>query len=298
MQDIINQSQTVSLTSSAERYQKPGLPLLQISNQCCDAVIALQGAHLLEFSRKDRTHLLWLSPNALFAKGKAIRGGIPVCLPWFGVNRQDPSKPKHGFVRNQDWQLTAIHERDPETTELVFGYTANKADLKLFPHAFSAQLTLRLSQQIDIQLEVSNHSDSDAEISWALHSYHPVDNLTHVRVTGLAGLNYLDNLQGLKPVQQDGDIRFHGEVDRVYESVPATQQIIDTQHLTISGENCPTAIVWNPGAENAAAMTDVGEEIHQQFICVERGAAFANSWILGSGESRSARLQIAESTSQ
>lgn len=297
MQDIINQSQTVSLTSSADRYQKPGLPLLQISNQSCDAVIALQGAHLLEFSLKDGTDLLWLSPNAIFAKNKAIRGGIPVCLPWFGVNRNDPSKPKHGFVRNQDWQLSAIHEPDAETTELVFSYTANKEDLTLFPHAFRAQLNLRLSQQIEIQLEVNNHSDSNTEFSWALHSYHPVDNLADVRVSGLSDLNYLDNLQGLKPVKQEGDIRFHGEVDRVYESVAATQQIISTPHLTITGENCPTAIIWNPGAENAAAMADVGKEIHQQFICVERGAAFSNSWTLESGESRYAQLQIMKSTS-
>lgn len=298
MQDLINQSHTVSLTSSADRYHKPGLPLLQISNRSCDAVIALQGAHLLEFTRKDGTGLLWLSPNAIFAEGKAIRGGIPVCLPWFGVNRKDPSKPKHGFVRNQDWQLSAIQEPDTETTALVFSYTANEADLTLFPHTFSAQLTLRLSGQIDIELEVSNHSDSEAEFSWALHSYHPVDNLADVRVAGLSNLNYLDNLQDLKSVRQEGDIRFLGEVDRVYESVPAVQHIIGTPHLNISGENCPTAIVWNPGADNAATMADVGEEIHQQFICVERGAAFTNSWILESGESRCARLQIAVSASK
>lgn len=296
MQDLLKHSRTVSLTTSAERYQKPGLPLLQISNRSCDAVIALQGAHLLEFTRKNGTDLLWLSPNAIFAEGKAIRGGIPVCLPWFGLTSKAPSKPKHGFVRNQDWQLTAIHEPDADTTELVFGFNASEEDFTLFPHAFSAQLTLRLSQQIDIQLKVSNHSDSKAEFSWALHSYHPVDNLAGVRVSGLSDLSYLDNLQGLKPVRQEGDIRFHSEVDRVYESVPAAQQIIGTPHLIITGENCPTAIVWNPGADNAAVMGDVGEEIHQQFICVERGAAFANSWSLESGESRCANLQIAEST--
>lgn len=297
MQDMIDQSQTVTLTSSEEHYQKPGLPLLQISNQSCDAIIAPQGAHLLAFTRKDGTDLLWLSPNAIFAEGKAIRGGIPVCLPWFGVNRQDPAKPKHGFVRSKDWQLTAIHEPDAGITELIFSYASSENDLKLFPHAFSAQLTLRLSDQINIQLKVSNHSSSEADVSWALHSYHPVDNLADVRVTGLADLNYLDNLQGLISVRQEGDIRFYGEVDRVYESVPATQQILGTPHLNITGENCPTAIVWNPGTDNAAKMIDVGEEIHQQFICVERGAAFADSWTLGSGESRSAHLQIDATTS-
>lgn len=294
MQDIINRSQTVTLTDSVSRYQKPApaLPLLLIRNQSCEAVIALQGAHLLQFKPKQGAELLWLSPNAIFAKGTAIRGGIPVCLPWFGVNRKDPSKPKHGFVRDQDWQLTSIHEPDSATTELVFLFKSSTADLIQFPHPFIAQLRISLSKDIQLTLSIHNLSVSDAEFSWALHSYHPVEDLASTTVSGLSGLNYLDNLQGLKPVYQQDNIRFAGEVDRVYESVPATQRILGHPSITITGNHCETAIVWNPGANNAKAMPDVGEEIHQQFICVERGAAFGNSWRLAAGENQQATLQI------
>ena len=299
MQQIIENSQTVTLTDSTQQYQtsSPTLPLLHISNQSCEALIAVQGAHLLQFKPHSGAELLWLSPNAIFAEGKAIRGGIPVCLPWFGVNQKDPSKPKHGFVRNQDWKLSGIHEPDPNTTELVFTFDSSSEDLVLFPHPFTAQLKIILSDDITLALTLLNRSVSDAEFSWALHSYHPVDDLASAEVTGLSGLNYLDNLQGLKSTFQDGNIRFNGEVDRVYESVPSSQQILGQPTITISGHNCETAIVWNPGAENAAAMNDVGERIHQQFICVERGAAFGNSWVLAPDESRHATLQITGSSS-
>lgn len=294
MQQIIDHSQTVTLTDSIQRYQKPppALPLLHVSNQSCEAVIAAQGAHVLQFKPQSTTELLWLSPNAIFAEGTAIRGGIPVCLPWFGVNQKDPSKPKHGFVRNQDWQLSEIHEPDPNTTKLVFTFESGTEDRALFPYPFTAQLQITLSNEIELTLTLHNHSDSDAEFSWALHSYHPVGDLASTAVAGLSGLNYLDNLRGLKPTLQDGNIRFNGEVDRVYESVPVSQQILGQPAITISGHNCETAIIWNPGAENAAAMGDVGEGIHQQFICLERGAAFGNSWVLAPDESRQATLQI------
>ena len=298
MQQIIKNSQTVTLTDSVQQYQKssPALPLLHISNQSCEAVIALQGAHLLQFKPHSGAELLWLSPNAIFAEGTAIRGGIPVCLPWFGVNQKDPSKPKHGFVRNQDWQLSEVHEPDPHITELVFTFESSTEDLTLFPHPFSAQLHIALSNEIELKLTLHNRSASNAEFSWALHSYHPVANLSSTAVAGLSGLNYLDNLQGLKPTLQDGNIRFNEEVDRVYESVPAAQKILGQPAINICGQNCETAIVWNPGAENAAAMSDVGEGIHQQFVCVERGAAFGNSWVLAPGESRQATLQITGSS--
>lgn len=298
MQQIIENSQTVTLTDSVQQYQtsSPALPLLHISNQSCEALIAVQGAHLLQFKPHSGAELLWLSPNAIFAEGTAIRGGIPVCLPWFGVNQKDPSKPKHGFVRNQDWQLSEVHEPDTNTTVLVFTFESSTEDLALFPHPFTAQLKIILSDDITLELTLLNCSDAEAEFSWALHSYHPVADLASTAVAGLSGLNYLDNLRGLKPTPQDGNIRFDGEVDRVYESVPVSQQILGQPAITISGHNCETAIVWNPGAENAASMADVGEGIHQQFICVERGAAFGNSWVLAPDENRQATLQITGSS--
>lgn len=298
MQQIIENSQTVTLTDSVQQYQtsSPALPLLHISNQSCEALIAVQGAHLLQFKPHSGAELLWLSPNVIFAEGTAIRGGIPVCLPWFGVNQKDLSKPKHGFVRNQDWQLSEVHEPDTKTTELVFTFKSSTEDLVLFPHPFTAQLKIIVSDDITLELTLLNRSVSDAEFSWALHSYHPVDDLASVEVTGLSGLNYLDNLQGLKSTYQKGSIQFPGEVDRVYESVPASQKILGQPAINICGQNCETAIVWNPGAENAASMADLGKGFHQQFICVERGAAFGNSWVLAPDESRQATLQITGSS--
>lgn len=296
MQDLINRSQTVTLTDSNRRFNhsEPALPLLQVSNRCCEATIALQGAQLLTFKRKQGSELLWLSPNAIFTPGKAIRGGIPVCLPWFGVNQNNPSLPKHGFVRNQAWILSAIDETEADRTRLVFCYQSSSEELTLFGAEFHVELEMTLGETIELTLTLHNCADHAATFSWALHSYHPTADLSQVRIKGLDNHTYLDNLQGLKPCEQEGDVCFSGEVDRVYESVPAVQQVYGLPSLRIEGSNCDTAIVWNPGAENARSMSDVGALIHEQFICVERGSAFANSWHLEPNERKSAHLQISE----
>ncbi len=296
LQDQLEHSRTVTLMHSAQLYGKadPGLPLLRINNGKCDATIAIQGAQLLQFRAHGGSELLWLSPNALFVPGKAIRGGIPVCLPWFGVNRVDPTKPSHGFVRNRDWILESIDEPDADRTELCFLYLSDEQDLTLFPEPFSTRLRITLSDQIDMDLEVSNHGDDNIPVSWALHSYHPVSSLEDTRISGLDGIYYLDNTNGLEPTLQEGDISFSGELDRVYETVPPTQEIDGQPQILISGEHCETAIVWNPGAEVAARMEDVGAGGHEQFICLERGAAFANGWTIAPEDQLSARVTISE----
>lgn len=298
LQNKLQHCQTVTLSNSIEQYQKPspGLPLLRVENAQCKAIISLQGAQLLEFKPTNGSPLLWLSPNAVFEAGRAIRGGIPVCLPWFGVNQQDPDKPKHGFVRNRHWILEHIKEPDDDQTTLSFLYLSDETDLNLYPYPFSARLTLVLSHQITIQLEINNHTEEEIPVSWALHSYHPIHRLSDTAVAGAEGLHYLDNINNLKPTLQQGHIRFIGEVDRVYESVPAVQQIIGQPAIKIEGKNCDTAIVWNPGAAHAANMSDLGEETHHQFICVERGAAFANSWTLAAEETAIGEVVISEIT--
>ncbi|MGB0466225.1 MAG: D-hexose-6-phosphate mutarotase [Pontibacterium sp.] len=294
LENILKQSHSLTLTHSSKYYQStsPGLPLLRVSNAFCDAVISLQGAQLLEFKARRGPPLLWLSPQAVFEPEQAIRGGIPVCLPWFGVNTSDKGKPKHGFVRNQTWELEHVEEPDDDSTQLTFVYRSSEQDQLLFPHAFSARLRMVLADTLHLQLSITNHSELAAPFSWALHSYHAINTLKDVRVTGLEGLTYLDNCQGLTPVLQQGPVSFGTEVDRVYESVPDIQTIEGNPGIQIKGQDCDTAIVWNPGPALAASMSDVGPDNHQGFVCVERGAAFANSWTLAPDETRTGKLWI------
>jgi len=301
--DIKNNSQYLSFTDSKTIYDSSEkLPLIKINTPLCDAIVAPQGAQLLEFTPKNEGKesecaWLWLSPKAVFSKGKAIRGGIPVCAPWFGVNQQDPLKPKHGFVRTQQWALNEVIESENGTVELCFQFTSSESDLPLYPHYFQLDLRITLSDRIKMSLTVHNLSNSNMPFSWALHSYFCVNKLQDVHVSGLDKHRYLDAANRDKAgnfsvKHQQGDIYFKSEVDSVYEHVGKQQTIVGTPSLNIEGEKCPTVIVWNPGAELAKQMSDVGVEHYEDYICVERGAAFNDSWDIAPRSSKSATLSL------
>ncbi|UZE97396.1 D-hexose-6-phosphate mutarotase [Alkalimarinus alittae] len=296
IQEQLQLAPSVSMSDSRALYgSTESLALLNIESPMCNAVIAVQGAQLLEFAPKDATPWLWLSPKAVFQEGHPVRGGIPVCAPWFGVNHQDATKPKHGFVRTQDWQLINITESPSGVMKLVFQFLSAKEDFSLFPHKFSLELTLLLSDHIDISFSVKNSSPIEMPFSWALHSYFCVDDLNRVRVTGLENNTYLDATNALTPITQSGAVCFKTEVDRVYESVDTEQVIKGSPSLSIKGTNCPTAIVWNPGSELAEKMADITVNHYDEYICVERGAAFGNTWRVPPGQSATAELTILKS---
>ncbi len=294
VENLIADHDSITLTDTNERYQSTGsaLPLLIINNKYCEAVVALQGAQLLEFTPHKGEPLLWLSPNAIFEPGQAIRGGIPVCLPWFGVNQSAPEKPKHGFLRNRDWQLSRVATTDSGATQLTLAFQYETLEPELFVFPFTVELNITLSDSLELSITTTNTGHETMPLSWAFHSYHPVANLADVRIEGLEGARYLDNTQGLEPDIQKGAISFNGELDRAYEKVGAKQLINATPTISISGENCDSAIVWNPGTENSAAMADVGSGNHEQFVCLERGEAFGDAKVLGAGESRTSKVTI------
>jgi glucose-6-phosphate 1-epimerase len=145
----------------------------------------------------------------------------------------------------------------------------------LFAPAFTARLDFSFGQKLRIDLKVSNCSSIDMPLSWALHSYHTVQDLDQLRIIGLKNNHYLDNTRHLERYKQTSEaLRVQGELDRAYLSVGATQAILGAPDIRISGVNAPTAIVWNPGAAIAASLPDLGAGTHLQFICLERGAAF------------------------
>ena len=297
---IIAGTPEIIISDSASYYggKAPGLALLLIRTHLFKAVISIQGAQLLEFTPCDsNAPLLWLSPKATFETDKAIRGGIPICLPWFGVpnfsfHGSMVKHPKHGFVRTQLWQLTQANCDPHGHCSLTFLFSNNKNTYKLYPFKFTAELEFSLSQTIKLNLTVHNLDTQTIPVSLAFHSYHPVDKLKNTRVTGLENTHYLDNTRNLNKSWQDGAITFPREVDRVYENISTEQIIKSKSAIGINANNCPTAIIWNPGEKVAATMTDIGKENYQSFICVERGAAFSDSWEIPSGEKRKASVEI------
>jgi D-hexose-6-phosphate mutarotase len=282
-------SNFIQHTDSGNLYGKPGLDLLLIQTPMCRAVIAQQGAQILEFQTAGREPLLWLSPNAIFEPGQSVRGGIPLCLPWFGVNRKDPSKPKHGLVRTELWQLDSANSLQNGEAELVFTYRHKGSEL--FAAPFHCTVTMQLGRELKLQLELENLAAETVEYSWAWHSYFPVNDVTEIEVQGLENTEYLDNTRGLERATQVGPLTFPGEVDRVYENASAQQQIVNQSPINTTSENCHTVIAWNPGAKVAATLADVGDH-YREYVCVEHGNAFANSWQLEGGQAASTSLVL------
>lgn len=293
LEQLVAKSSFLRLTTSKSHYPNApgtGLPLLVVETPLCSAVIALQGAHLLEFKTTDGDPLLWLSPNADFTPGVALRGGVPLCLPWFGVNQADPTKPKHGFARNNFWELGEARELGDGAVALEFLFVSEANEL--FPFDFSAELRMILGNTAKLELTINNTDTNNFDCSWAMHNYHRVSSLADVRVLGLAERKYLDNFEGHAEKHQSGDVSFQEPVDRVYPAIDNSVSILGSPSIEITHSNCPSVVVWNPGHEAAAKIADIGAGQEQFYICVERGSVLGESWHLTAGASRSAWMEF------
>lgn len=295
IEELIARSSFLHLTNSRDYYpysKGDGLPLIRIETPVCSAIIALQGAQLLEFQSAGSKQLLWLSPNCNFTAGTALRGGVPICLPWFGPHETDSTKPKHGFARNLDWALVDAHILDSGAIQIKFEFTHQPNEL--CENAFTAELTMTLGDTAKIKLNLINQSNKPFINSWALHSYFPVKSLQETSVIGVAGRDYFDTADKLTQKFQASEVVFNGEVDRVFPCIDNGLSIEGSPRIYISHYNCPSVIVWNPGTDNAAKITDIGSGVEQGFICVERGAVLGEKWNLAAGESQCAWIEIKE----
>lgn len=293
LEQLVAKSGFLRLTTSKSQYPDApgaGLPLLVVETPLCSAVIALQGAHLLEFKTTHGDPLLWLSPNCDFTPGVALRGGVPLCLPWFGVNQADPTKQKHGFARNNFWELGEARQLSDGSVALEFLFVSDANDL--FPSDFSAELRMVLGNSAKLELTINNTDTEDFDCSWAMHNYHRISSLADVRVLGLAERKYLDNFEGHAEKHQSGDLSFPGPVDRVFPGIQNSLTIQSSPSIEITHSNCPSVVTWNPGAEAATKIADIGAGNEQFYICVERGAVLGEQWHMPAGTSKSAWMEF------
>jgi len=272
--------QTISITNTKSYFGRGNLELLVIENQYATAVVSLQGAQLLSYRRKrDDREFLWLSDSAEFEAGKAIRGGVPICLPWFGPKQ---GKAQHGFVRNLAWrQCDGLAK---------FEFVGCRNDPRHdFDHDFTATIEMVLADQLELILSVTNQSSQPMPLSWALHTYHRVDDIAQVRISGLDGCEYVDNAKNRQRGLQSGDLGFDGETDRAYLQVGKVQRI--EGQFEVSATNSQSAVVWNPGLELANRMADLSD--HRGFVCLERGDVLDDQRLLMPSETFVANINIA-----
>jgi len=247
------------------RELKPGFPVLDISHPRCSGSIALLGAHVMDWTPAGQKPVLFMSDEAVFEEGQAIRGGIPVCWPWFGGRE---GLPGHGFARLRFWDLVRA-EDSPEGVELAFRLQGN-GDLG-WPHPFELTLTVNLGETLDVALEMKHLGDSTVEITSALHTYLGVGAIEQTSVEGLAGSHYLDTLDDHQRKPQEGEVMIDREVDRIYLADGALRVVDPVWHriLEIGKSGSRATVVWNPWIEKSMRLADLPDEAYHGFICIE-----------------------------
>lgn len=275
---------------------KGGFPMIEVHNAKARALISLYGGQVLAYCPADGRELLFVSEQAYFEPGKAIKGGIPVCWPWFGDDPEDQGRGAHGFVRNRDWQVAATGGTPDGDTRVRLTLQDDEHTRRIWPHPFLLELEIRIGATLALTLTTHNRGSEAFPLTQALHSYFAVGDIDAVAVTGLDGRSYLDKAAGWARKQQQGEVRFRGEVDRVYLAVPSRQQIEDgatPRKISIYSEGNQTLVVWNPGALISRAMADLRDDDYRRFVCVETANAVEDIVTLPAGEHYSLAAEYA-----
>jgi glucose-6-phosphate 1-epimerase len=261
-----------------------GFEVIEVANSLSTAKIALQGAHIFSFKPRTKDELLWVSKASAFEHGIAIRGGIPICWPWFGF-ADDKTLPQHGFARTVLWEF----EGSQDDEKLFF---------KLTTDGLAAKLTITITDKLTLELTTTNKSDKDFTLSQAFHTYFAITEITDISVSGLDKKEYIDALSWQRKTQ-NGDIEFDQEVDRVYLGVDGNIRLHDKNRtINITNDGSSSAIVWNPWIEKTKRMSNMLEDDYKEFVCIESANAFDDARVLKAGESHTLGVVLEVDTTQ
>ncbi len=261
--------------NSVSASNREQIETIKIRTHHCSAEIALFGAHLLSFIPiSDGRERLWLSPTAVMNKNKPIRGGVPICWPWFSniypnheVNEQLPA---HGFVRNQDWHVHAIAETQDETVIML---CPNQLGMFGFSDRVSVFVEFTFAEKCSIKLITKNDSNRAVRITAALHSYFNVNDIHQTEILGIEG-EYVDKTRGNVIFKQSPPYFFNGETDRIH--LQSNNQKFEL--MTINSNNNPivieqqghdSVVVWNPWQAKSKAMADMQDTGYLNMLCIE-----------------------------
>lgn len=250
---------------------KGGLPVVKVSNSFASAEIYLHGAHVTSFIPKSGKPLIWTSPASPFADGKSIRGGVPVCFPWFGPHRTVKEFPVHGFVRFRSAELLETSQLSDGRTRVLFGLSADDATRKYWPHDFSLTVEVTVGERLEIALTVTNSGCEPFSYEDCLHTYFAVGDASRCAVSGFDGVGFIDRGKGDSRSVQKGDLVPAGETVQIHTLAPAESVILDTANARrISCVQCGMAntVVWNPGEASAAKNPEMAG-MWKEFLCVE-----------------------------
>jgi D-hexose-6-phosphate mutarotase len=259
------------------------LPAVRVTIPEAQGTVYLHGAHVASWIPKDHDDVLWLSGKSIWQPDKPIRGGVPICFPWFGTGRDGKSNPPHGFARLRTWQLESIEQKD-NAVAITLLTTSDAETKNAWPHDFVLRHRVTFGKQLVMSLEFTNTQnrtrsvsegpqDQSLEFEEAQHTYFAVGDVRQVKVKGLTGVSYIDKVDNMKQKRETApEITITAETDRPYFGT-ATPIVLEdpskSRKITLTKEGSRSTVVWNPWIAKAKAMPDFGDDEWPQMICIE-----------------------------
>lgn len=290
--DIENLNRQFGIASILSFTEVAGLPVIEIATPAATARIAVQGAQVLEWQPAGQEPVIWVSRAAVYQAGKGVRGGVPVCWPWFGAG--EPGKPAHGFVRTRMWQVRATGQ-DTRGTFVRLGIKDDADTRAIWDHAFDLELIVNVGAMLSMELITHNAGNATLRITDALHTYFRIGDIGHTEVLGLDQTGYQDKVSGQDRQIQAGPVTFTGETDRIYLDTQADCIIKDNslgRRIRIAKQGSDTTVVWNPWMEKEKTFADMSAGEYRDMLCVETCNAATDVIVLQPGEKHSLLAEL------
>jgi glucose-6-phosphate 1-epimerase len=263
------------------------LPMLKVRTPWSTAEIYLHGAHITHFQKNDEPPLLFLSRKSMFEAGKAIRGGVPICFPWFGPRAGEPS---HGLARILNWEKLGSSIQPDSSVKVRFQLP--QKSLKPEWSALKTEFIVTVADTLTMELGVKNESmDQTLEIEECLHSYFHIGDISAISISGLQGMAYLDNTNGERKAGSDAPLKITSETDRTYLDTTNAVEIRDESFrrtIRVEKFNSKSTVVWNPWTTKKLEDLELAE--HKNMVCVESGNVKQNKISLAPGETTSLKV--------
>ena len=264
-----------------------GLTKAVINNRAGRAEVYLFGGLVTHFAESGRYPLLWTSRDAIYDGKKAIRGGIPICWPWFGDHEHDTSLPAHGFARTRHWDVQAAHHDSAnEKTDLVLSLKSDDLTRQMFPHDFHLELSVRVSHSLTLELTIHNTGDNAFVCATALHTYLAVANIDDIRIAGLENVQYIDKLDQQSIKREQDPLSIDCEVDRMYFDIENDVTVQTPERtITVAKSGSQSTVVWNPWIEKSKRMSDFPNNGFREMLCVETANVANDTRTIAPGQS-------------
>jgi glucose-6-phosphate 1-epimerase len=240
--------------------------VVRVLHPKASAAISLHGGHVISFKPEGQEDLIWMSKDAIFDNKAALRGGIPVCWPWFGR----VAAPAHGFARNSTWELIE-HRENEQGVIISLGLTDSDTTRDIWPHKFQLVLNVEVSDSLNVSLNITNTDSAPWRFSGALHTYLNLGDIEKMEVTGM-GSSYIDSLLDGKVCEGQEVLTLSDTIDRVY-TAPSDEIVLHDnafdRKLAVCNSGDNSAVLWNPWKQGAESMGDMNNDGYLSMFCIE-----------------------------